>query len=601
MVAQGGAPGRPGRAALGEGRGTRLPADLRWSGRHVKLGAPRHWRGPRQTGAALRTSKSPDACYCWASWAVVAAFAFALAGCGPAVAPTGGLDTNAADTARGSAVDGVPADGDAASSADAATPSDAAIGDSGSSSSLNINDFCQPWAKWACQRALQCGCTTPKSGAPTEALCLPWMTEICAKDLQKITSAMQLGTVAIDPSRVPACIAWLDQELPACVVAAKKALGPGPCAEWLHQPLQKDGTCQISNLVCPDGSGCVEDQCGAARVGDGAPCKSDSHCKSMQCDGTTSTCKPILKLGSPCADGDSCPLLTQCSTGKCTGPAKVGAPCQSSADCELMLTCAAGNCAPGPKSCTAGQDCGGGGSCLGPVFNSCKAQLPKGAPCTQDEQCSPALWCDPGSGSCVARPGVGAPCANGVLCGLGLGCHPDTQLCVPVPKKGEPCAMSEFGPMLCGEGLVCKTDAFVCADPPLEGASCNHHGNCSPSAGKNPADLVCAFGPTGSSCVKRQPKGAKCENDICAPGLFCDSKVGACAPVFATGQSCSAGNECGLAGTCVPDDQGKLRCVPMPQAGGACLLDCAEGLFCSKGLTQGSCQPPVCALFYTMQ
>jgi hypothetical protein len=48
----------------------------------------------------------------------------------------------------------------------------------------------------------------------------------------------------------------------------------------------------------------------------------------------------------------------------------------------------------------------------------------------------------------------------------------------------------------------------------------------------------------------------------------------------------------------VPDEQGQLRCVPMPKAGEACLFDCSEGLFCDKGMKNSTCQAQVCQLFY---
>jgi hypothetical protein len=149
-------------------------------------------------------------------------------------------------------------------------------------------------------------------------------------------------------------------------------------------------------------------------------------------------------------------------------------------------------------------------------------------------------------------------------------------------------------------GIIDTTDTFVCATPPAPGAPCNAHANCSPSAGKQPGDLVCAFGPTGSSCVQRQPKGAKCENDVCQDGLYCDYKTNSCADLVAPGGQCSAGNECGLAGSCVPDDVGQLRCVPLPTAGQACLLDCSDGLFCNVGMKNTTCQPQICQLFYQL-
>lgn len=505
----------------------------------------------------------------------------------------------------------------AASSADAAgdvTPSDSspsdaspkdASADTSSDSaatgqlSKDLASFCDPWVAWACQRALSCGCSTPKSGPLSAGVCSSAMKAICLDDFKKVSAGMAAGMIAIDPAKVPACIAWLDQQLPKCLVAGKKAMKPGPCTEWLVQVLSPAGECS-GGMPCPDGSGCVDDKCGAVRQKAGAACTSNGQCQSQQCDSSLGKCSGYAAKGDSCETHATCPLLSPCIAGKCASLAKPGQACTSTDGCEMSLVCSGGKCATGPTSCDAKTDCGAGGACLGAVFNSCQAKLQEGQPCSQDAQCGGSTWCDQATQKCAKLPGSGQPCANGVLCGPGLACSADGGLCGPLPGDGKPCAMSEFGPMVCGPGLVCKTDAFVCGAPPTVGAPCNQHANCSPSAGKQTGDLVCAFGPTGSQCVQRQPAGSTCENDICQAGLFCDGKTNQCSPVVAAGGKCSAGNECGLQGSCVPDDQGSLRCVPLPKAGQACLMECADGLFCEKGLQNSTCQPPVCQLFYQL-
>ncbi len=69
----------------------------------------------------------------------------------------------------------------------------------------------------------------------------------------------------------------------------------------------------------------------------------------------------------------------------------------------------------------------------------------------------------------------------------------------------------------------------------------------------------------------------------------------------ATGTPCKNGNECGTEGSCVPDSTGTLRCAPMPGAGQNCLFECQTGLYCNKGVTAATCQPPICEYFYKLK
>lgn len=527
---------------------------------------------------------------------ILLASASSLSACGSSPAPAGNSTANSADALGDSGSD--TGSGDTLGSDGG---SDIAK-DAGATSQLSkdINAFCDPWATWACDRAMQCGCSTPKNGPLTKALCAAAMKASCAKDTAAVGGAIAQGIAAIDPAQVGACIAWLDQQLPACVVGGLKAMGPGPCRQWLVQLPGPKGECVEDNLRCADGSACSKGQCGGIPQELGSSCSGASQCKSLACQAASATCIAPKAFGDSCSGEGECPLLSACNQGKCSTPAKQGQACTATDDCAPMLACTAGKCAPAATTCDAKSDCGAGGSCLGEVFNSCQAKFQVGHPCSQDSQCGGSTWCDPASQTCAALPASGSPCANGVLCGPGLGCNSETSVCEPLPTDGKPCAMGEFGPMLCAAGLVCKTDAFVCAAPPAEGAPCNAHANCSPSAGKDPGSLVCAFGPNGSSCVKRQALGAKCENDICQDGLYCDYKSNSCANAVAAGGKCSAGNECGAQGSCVPDNQGQLRCVPLPKAGEACLFDCGEGLFCDKGMKNSTCQAQVCQLFYQL-
>lgn len=522
--------------------------------------------------------------------------ALGLAACG---------SSSGAATAVDSAGSGDAGSGDAPSAADGDASGEVAAADVGSDAtasaalSADVNAFCEPWVAWACQRALQCGCSTPKQGALSAATCASAAKAACAKDTAAVSGALAQGLAAIDPGEVKACLAWLDQHLPACVLGGLNAMGPGPCRTWLVQLPGPQGQCASSALRCADGSACVDGKCGATPAAVGAACQGAGGCASLVCQASSGTCIAAKSAGDGCSGDSDCPLLHRCADGKCAAPVQAGQACQASDHCAPTLACSGGKCAAAPKSCTPSSDCGAGGGCLGEVFNSCQPKLAQGKACLQDSQCDDSTWCDPASQTCAALPSAGQPCANGVRCAAGLGCG-DAGTCEPLPAAGKPCALGEFGPMLCAPGLVCKTDAMVCSEPPVAGAACNSHANCSPSAGKDPGALVCAFGPKGSTCVQRLPKGATCENDVCQAGLFCDFSSNSCAPVVASGGKCSAGNECGSDGACVPDDLGQLRCVPLPKQGEACMFECAAGLFCDKGMKNATCQPQACKLFYQL-
>ncbi len=534
------------------------------------------------------------------SFVLFASCLVVFAGCGSSAtsAATSASDSKASDSKASDTVDAGGGElGDTASD----TPSS----DTASKPTLtsDIMAFCKPWAAMACKRALGCGCTTPKDGALTDKLCTPYMEVSCLDDMKKLNDFLAPGVLSLDVAKAEQCVAWIDTTLQGCIMASKGALRPGPCYDMMVQVPGPAGECAAGNLACADGSGCVGKKCGVVRLPDGSACSSDGQCQSLLCDSDTSTCMGMAKVGGACSYQDSCPPATGCVGGVCVEAKKLGDACAASDEipCGIGLVCSSGKCASVPKSCTAPDQCGQANACLGTVYNQCQPRLGLGKACTQDGECQADLWCDPAAKLCTAKPAIGSPCANGVLCAPGAVCQETPQTCVAMPGDGQACGMGENGPFLCGPGLVCKADAFICGPPPAAGANCNNHANCSVSAGKDKDALVCAFGPTGSQCVAKQPVGTHCENDICQDGAFCNFATLACTANFATGTPCKDGNECGTQGSCVPDKTGTLRCAPMPGQGQDCLFDCQSGLYCSKGVTGGTCQPPICNLFYTLK
>jgi hypothetical protein len=217
-----------------------------------------------------------------------------------------------------------------------------------------------------------------------------------------------------------------------------------------------------------------------------------------------------------------------------------------------------------------------------------------GASCTDDSVCVATEYCD--GSECAPKPELGEPCGAGVTCAEGLGCRmepaPDEGTCQPLPALDEPCALGVDGPFLCADGLACS--AQVCGLPPGEGEPC--------AVGEVlcEAGLGCHYDGAESLCKPRVGDGEACGlDDSCAAGLFCDFTLLRCSAFYTPGAACSAGNECGDEGACVPDAQGAFHCVPRPKLHEACFLDdsCAEGLACRSPYDAGLCAPPLCAAF----
>ena len=363
------------------------------------------------------------------------------------------------------------------------------------------------------------------------------MAAQCATLLDRARGAVLRGEAEVRLGAVAACLETLEQVGQACL-GPERALGPCGVVAWVG--------------VDPGAAGasCAEAPCAAGLV-----CGSDTTC---------------VVPGGTCTSDADCVLTERCKDERCWSP----------------------NISDARKSCEDSETCGGDTECIASGARTCeRAQL--GDACGSDDGCPPWSYCafDEGgqAGTCVTSPAQGEPCGSAIWCAEGLACV--AGLCAPKPGRGDACAMGPGGPVVCAENLSCIDG--LCASQPVTGEACAMGAPaCAPGLG-------CSFEEEGSFC--RPPGGVNspCGNDSsCVTGLICDFTKGRCAAAYATGVACSAGNECGPAGACLPDANFDFRCQPAPGLGDACFLDeCGPELRCLRSFRRGTCAPPICLTF----
>lgn len=467
--------------------------------------------------------------------------------------------------------------------------------------STDLSDLCAPIAAWECARAATCGCKQPSGSALDEAWCKQVREAACIKELQQGLSGLEQGlaqgAVAVRVDRVADCVAAYEAGSPPCTKSALVFMSG--CADTLEIAVAKKGdSCPWSAFPCGDGTRCTSKGC-ATPAANGAACQEPGECASRSCvDGK---CAELGASGAACIGHAQCRPPLVCLQDKCAALAAKDAACIDTVDCAPPLGCVGGKCAE-VTPCSSGEVCGNEGRCLGPVSSACKAAGQAGAACAWDSQCAAGTACDGTAKKCVALPGDGETCTNGVSCAAGFGCVDGQGQCAALGGAGSTCLMGAEGPFLCASGSVCS-DSGSCIADPKEGDPCGIPNACGRSDADQDGltDLVCAFGPGGSTCVARQAKDATCENDICAAGLFCDFNAGTCQPTYAKGAACKNGNECGPGQTCAPDELQVLRCQTLPALGAACFLDCASGAWCERTMTATTCQAPLCAAMFQLQ
>ncbi|MGC4119831.1 MAG: hypothetical protein QM765_35700 [Myxococcales bacterium] len=464
--------------------------------------------------------------------------------------------------------------------------------DGGAVRSTDLSELCGPIAAWECARAKTCGCTHPSGSALDEAWCKQVREGACIKELTQglpgLDQGLAQGAVSVRVDRVPACIAAYEAGSPPCTKSSLVFFSG--CADTLELTVAKGGeSCPWPAIPCGDGTQCTSGGC-LTPAADGAACQEPGQCASRNC--LEGKCAALGASGARCARNDQCAPPRVCFEGKCAALLDEAAACTDTAQCTPPLGCVEGKCAP-MATCTAGEGCGNEGRCIGPVSSACRPAGAAGADCTSAAQCAAGTACDTAAKKCVALPGDGEACLNASACAAGFGCLDGPGTCSALGGVGSTCLLGPAGPFLCASGAVCG-DSGSCIADPKEGEPCGIPNACG-------SGLVCAFGPGGSTCVKPQPEGTDCQNDICATGLFCDFNTGKCAPSYSAGDACSNGNECGPARTCEPDDLQVLRCQALPAVGEPCFFDCVAGAWCERGMTRPTCQAPLCVAMYQLQ
>ena len=411
-----------------------------------------------------------------------------------------------------------------------------------------IAALCPGYAERYCAAATTtCGCMAAP-GFPSADACLEAFEASCRRQLSSYLPAAEAGDAVYHPESAGLCFEAMEPLIAQCLLIPNDIF-------FVSCPI----------LSPPGGFGPLP--------GEGEPCD------------------------LPCAPGLRCGL-----DGLCRTPGEEGDACSFLPDCAPDLTChlgpdgvdgvcAALDLTDQGDACTGPDDCAGDTQCMASVRKVC-VDPASGIACQFDTDCRVSEYCalpegPAPSGTCTLAPGTDEPCGNGVSCSAGLGCNLTTSICEALPEEGSPCAAGPDGPFLCAEGLGCFPDG--CAPLPGLGEECSIGlPNCE-------VGLACAFEVDGSFCREPVGDGGTCANDAsCQEGLFCNFEESRCRAYYAAGEVCSAGNECGPEGACLPDATFIFRCAPAPDEGDACFLDeCIGDLRCKTPYTEGACVPEV--------
>ncbi len=384
-----------------------------------------------------------------------------------------------------------------------------------------------------------------------------------------------------------------------CVGTAKSC---GPASDSCHT----EGTCDPSTGVCSnpvvaDGTAC----------NDGKTCTTADSCTAGVCGGTVKTCapsdachlagvceestglctNPVAPNGTTCSDGNACTQSDSCQAGTCTGGSPV--TCEGSGSCREAGTCdpTSGLCLGGtPKAdgttcndnnlCTDGDKCAAG-QCVG----AAKTCAPSG-------QCQAAGVCDAATGVCTSVPAAdGTACNDGKACTTGDSCT--AGACGGTQKT---CTASDA----CHVAGVCEESTGVCTNPAApngttcsDGNACTQADSCQAGACTAGAPVSCqgaasctnagTCDTTSGLCLggSNKPDGTTCsDSNACTDGDVCTA--GACG---GTAKTCTASDQCHVAGTCDPTTG---TCSNPAAADGTA---CGDGLKCTAAdkCTAGVC------------
>ena len=358
-------------------------------------------------------------------------------------------------------------------------------------------------------------------------------------------------TTTADTAIKPECVTADDCPAPgtACVLAACKS---GKCAtEPSTEPCDDGdvctkndrctaGACQGTDAGCEctkdtecaafdDGNDCNGTlYCNTAlaphrcRIQPGTPVQCDpaknNVCSAELCDPTTGKCAAkAAPDGTPCDDGDPCPVDSFCKGGTCKSTAESYCQCKADTDCQPYED---------------GDACNGTLYCDKQVFPpKCAINPASVVHCAKlgDDACT-SNGCDPGTGKCatvVQKDGAKCDdatttCKNEGACKDGT-CIADTEICACTSNAD--CAAKEDGDY-CNGTLFCDKNKLTakgtCKINPATTIVCATVGN------TDCAELKCV--PTTGACAMQPAnEGKACsDGEVCTVGDAC--KASKCAP-----------------------------------------------------------------------
>lgn len=336
------------------------------------------------------------------------------------------------------------------------------------------------------------------------------------------------------------------------------------------------GSQQLAALACEDGNPCTTDSChpylgcshapASGYCDDGVSCTLGDHCVAGRCAAGSWICPCTDNQG--CEDGDACTTDT-CSGGWCAYVADSGASCDDGDACTSVDACLEGLCVGlAVTDCDDNQPCTLDG-CV--ADTGCWTVPTAGQDCDDGSLCTMADRCD-GSGVCAGLPGS---CDDGNECTVDV-CDPATAGCAHVALPN--------GAACFDDGVPCSLDrceAGVCAHSAVVPGSCWIDGVCWAGAAMHPSQPCLRCEPTQSQSLWSAALGAPCSD----------------------GNACTAGDACGLTGSCegnaIPCDDGNpcttSVCNPLASSGACQHLvrngPCSDGDACTTGDTcaDGAC------------
>ncbi len=323
-----------------------------------------------------------------------------------------------------------------------------------------------------------------------------------AKQCRKVDSSGNLGTCpcsvrAVAKSLTTTCGNAFDAAVckgqRKCQTAGDTGLSacdaPAPVTEVCND---KDDDCNglTDESGCDDGNPCTTDLCSAKAGGcshapadklvcdDGNVCTLGDLCLGGTCQAGTDLCG--CKVNADCAsqeDGDLCNGVLFCDTGVVPYTCKLKPDSIITCDTSVDTACAVNNCDPKTGACTAkaalpgtscsdGNLCTKGDSCLVGICQGVTDSCDDANPCT-DDLCDPIAGCSHKANS--------AACDDGQACTLGDKCAGSQCVGGPAPSCSDAAKNGNESDEDCGGTTACGNPA---CGPCAVGKVCGANSDC---------------------------------------------------------------------------------------------------------------------------